>query len=109
MYIMHNYPMHIRTALWFFRKVHENSQVFSVRVHPRVLALFALQEKRTVLLLELRRLSPRTKTSFSELQNPSIDENWQCKRELERPGIGPEELCRRSTQCIMQVRMGNDT
>jgi hypothetical protein len=56
------------TSFW---KEHENFQSFSVRVRTRVLALFALQQKRTVLFLELRRLSPRTKTSFSELQNPS--------------------------------------
>jgi hypothetical protein len=58
------YPLNIRTALYFFLEVAREPASFTS-------TLSTLQEKHTVLLLELRRLSPRTKTSFSELQNPS--------------------------------------
>jgi hypothetical protein len=62
--------VHIRTALCIL--IFRTRNLFSVRVRTRTSTLSTLQEKRTILLLELRRLSPRTKTSFFGLQNPSI-------------------------------------
>jgi hypothetical protein len=58
---------------------------------PGSSTLSTLQEKRTVLLLELRRLrvvSPRTKTSFFDLQNPSIE----CEEKLQFNTAGSEYL-----------------